>query len=100
MSHSPCEAGFDIPIVKRKKLNQRESQDFTCDHPTFSGWRQNTNLRRSDFDIRVCIPHPSNSKTLFLLERAVVKLLSRAWRTEDVSKVPTFLLVSPQPCLC
>lgn len=58
MSHSPCEAGFDIPIIKRKKLNQRESEDFTCDHPTFSGWSQNTNLCHSDFDIRVCIPHP------------------------------------------
>lgn len=58
MSHSPGEAGLDIPIVKRKKLNQRESQDFTCDHPTFSGWRQNTNPCLSDSDIRAYIPHP------------------------------------------
>lgn len=53
-----CEAGLDIPIVKRKKLNQRESQDFTCDHPTCSGWRQNTNPRLSDVDNRTRIPHP------------------------------------------
>ena len=73
------------PHFTDEENEPRDIQDFASHYQWLS---HDSNLGLSDFSIRACLS-TSNPKTLFLLEWAVAKLLSRAWKTEDIFKITT-----------